>query len=60
MCLTVTHPPPGLFFWNWNKDAELFYWIFEMPFKLLCIPDFSLFYPQKDQLLQLHVNWDDI
>jgi len=22
MCLTVTHPPPGFFFWNWNKVAD--------------------------------------
>ena len=60
MCLTVTQPPPGLFFWNWNKNAELFNLIFfenalQAPlYSRLC----SLFYPQKDQLLQLHVIWD--
>ena len=57
MCLTVTQPPPGLFFWNWNKNAEMFNLIFfenalQAPlYSRLC----SLFYPQKDQLLQLHV-----
>lgn len=60
MCLTVTQPPPGLFFWNWNKSAQLFL-IFENAlqaplYSRIC----SLFYPQKDQLLQLHVIWDDI
>lgn len=41
MCLTVTQPPPGLFFWNWNKNAELFNLIFfENALQAPCIPDF--------------------
>ena len=46
MCLTVTHPPPGFFFWNWNKAADDVLDLLNA-LKLRCIPDFFIVLPTK-------------
>ena len=46
MCLTVTQPPPGFFFWNWNKAADDVLDLLNA-LKLRCIPDFFIVLPTK-------------